>query len=491
VLVVFECGLCCSGCVEHNGHGGGCCEAGRAGEVFFFFFFFFFFFEKRPSQGYKDQVAFTHGLFCKVLGIDVMKNHGAKAKPGYVQKVPLNFADVHVDERLMPAQGEYTDKDGNVILGVSRVFKEDLPTFGYYDMVAAVADMSRKVNALEALLLKLDPEAAAEYAEAFPKGVPPTHQPMIPMQGDGNSDFRNVSDGEWKHFGANAEKEKQEIKDRDDERYRRLTGGKEREQEEEVDSESPVPKRKTQKKKKNQNKKRRNQKNKKQKKQEEEEEPLPLNPRIVPMAGKTMRISELEEDSESSEVEQEVQQHQDEVVIEVHGKLNKEVTRLLAQQLDGKHWAESNQIAASAAYAIMTGKRPYQYSDEEEEEEEEDSHSVIEIEDDDDDEEKRMVCGDLQDEIIVLSDSEDDDLGVQPMDQQEEEASPSLFQYDSKAEALHFTPVVCGTGGGEGSFYDLTGKPSEQELNLLLSSANVGGGASLDLWGPDDEPLCV
>lgn len=401
-------------------------------------------------------MTFTQNLFCKVLGIDVKKNDGAKSKEGYVQKVPLNFADVHMDERYMPAQGLYTDKDGNEIVGVSRVFKEDLPTFGYYDLVAAVADMSRKVNALEGLLLKLDPEAAAEYAKAFPTGVPPTHQPMIPMQGDGNTDFRNVSDKEWKQFGANAERERQEIEDRDDERYRKLTRGQERPREED---ESPQPKRKN-------TKKRNQQKKKNQKKRKQAEE----RPKIVPMAGKTTLISEYE--CESSEVEHEEEaQEPDEIVVEVQGKLNRELTRLMKQNLDGKHWAESNLIAARAAYDIMTGKRPRQYSEEEEEEEE---HSFIEIEDDD---QEHMMCRDLGDEIIVLSDSEEED-GVQPMDQEE---SPSLFKYDSNAESLHFT-------GALPNYFDLAAKPSDQELDLLLPANN---NASLDLWGQNEEELLL
>jgi hypothetical protein len=185
------------------------------------------------------------------------------------------------------------------------------------------------------------------------------------------------------------------------------------------------------------------------------------------MAGKTMLITDLECDS--SEVEQELQQ-QEEVVIELKGRLSRELNGLLNQNLDGNHWAESNQIAASAAAAIMTGKRPRQYSEEDEEE-----HSVIDIEDDDD-EEKRMVCRDLGDEIIVLSDSEDEEDDVQPMDQDEQ--SPSLFKYDPQAEALHFTGVLP-------NYYDLAAKPSNQELDLLLPENN----APLDLWG--EEPLLV
>ena len=469
---------------------------GQPERVFFYFFF-------NTPQGLRDQLTFAQNLFCKVLGIDVKKNDGAKGdKPGYVQQVPLNFADVYVDERYMPGQGEYTDSNGNVIIGVSRVFKEDLPTFPYYSLVQAVADLTRKVNALEAQLLERDPEAAAKYVEKFPAGVPPTHQPMIPLQGDGNKDFRNISDFHWRNFGSNAEAEKQELSDRDDERYRKLSGGKDRreeEEEEEDSSEVPSPKRKTQRKKRNQRKKRQQQ-NKRKKEKEEKEEPPKA--KVVPVARKTTLITEIDRECESSECEQEEQQ-EEALVIELPrgGKLNRELNALLAQELDGNHWAQSNQETAYAAAAIITGKRPYECPEEEEEdshsvieieansivtgkrpyespeEEEEDSHSVIEI-DDDDEEQRRMLCDDLKDEVIILEE-EDDDLGVQPMDQEEQafSSSSSLFQYDPKTEALHFTPVC----PGDGDFYDLAAKPSDQELDLMQLSEGVG--APLDLWG--------
>lgn len=434
-------------------------------------------------------MVFAQNLFCKVIGIDVKKNDGAVEKVGYVQEVPLNFADVYLDERRMPAQGSYTDKDGNVILGVSRVFKEDLPTFGYYDMVAAVADLTRKVNALEALLLEVSPELAAKYVEMYPEGVPSTRTPMIQKVGDGNEDQRNVTEFHWKKYGSKAEEERRKIDECNDARYAKLSGGKQRprkdkEEEEEEDEVVVVAEQKS-KKKQTQRKNQRKRDNKKKKKQKKT--PPPVN--VPPVACKTTVYvpSEEEEESEHLPHAQVVEGDEEHVVVEVRGRLRREIRDLLDQQLDGTKWKDCNESAAMVAADILTksGKRPRTpESDDVDDEEEEEENSIslgddncIHISEDDE-----MICRELPEKVVVIDlSSDDDDDDVQPMDEEEEEqqASPSLFQFDT--DAMRFTD-----GSKPGGLFDLDDKPNDVELNLFngmsLDASQLPALTQMDLF---------
>jgi len=347
-----------------------------------------------------NKITHMEDMMCRVLGVDFKRMDLATNKTGYVQQVrvdeedvtPLIWSTVHVDRCLMPAQGVRQDKkDGSFKYGVSRVLRDSTQTYPYYSLVAAVADMSRKTETLERLLREASPELAAKYAEMFPKGIPTVHEPMIPEQGDGNEDFRNVSSFHWRNFGEQAHNESEQIRERDEERYVELAGGGGQEKD---DNRTFVAAAKS-----SGNKKK---KNKKQQRKRKERTPEP-EPDVEVDADKEERFV----------IPKKVPRG---------GRVSREVLSLLQSTLDGPVWSGKRPAISysrsSASSSSSSASNDEDDQDEEREEQEQsevftDPNFVIDLGDDvqlaqDDGDVQPMMCSDLADVVLIPSETDEE-----------------------------------------------------------------------------------